>query len=94
MTLTPPPDPAHDSVEPPSLPAALLDPRPVIGIGALLWALAAIAAFTVPALDSWRPITVAGLGVGLLGVSIFLWQRSAARRGSRGAQTGIEPTNP
>ena len=88
------PDSSPDSVQPPSLPAALLDPRPVIGIGAVLWALAAIAAFTVPALESWRPITVAGLGVGLFGLSIFLWQRSAARRGSRGAQTGLEPTNP
>ena len=88
------PDPTPDSVEPPSLPAELLDPRPVIGIGAVLWGLAAIAAFTVPALQSWRPITAAGLGVGLFGMSIFLWQRSAARRGSRGAQTGLEPTNP
>ena len=88
------PDLAADSVEPPSLPAALLDPRPVIAVGALLWALATVAAFTVPALESWQPITVAGLGVGLLGLSIFLWQRSAARRGSRGAQTGLEPTDP
>ena len=88
------PDVTHDSIEPPALPTALTDPRPVIGAGAALWALATIAAFTIPALHSWRPITIAGLGVGLLGVSIFLWQRSAARRGSRGAQTGIEPKNP
>lgn len=79
-----PPDP-----EPPPLPAALLDPRPVIGAGALLWALAALAAFTVPALHGWRPVTLAGLGVGVLGTSIFLWQLTAARRGARGAQTGI-----
>lgn len=80
-----------DPVEPPSLPAALLDPRPVIGIGALLWVVAAVAAFTIPALHTWRPITLAGLGVGVVGLSIFLWQRSAARRGSRGAQSGLEP---
>ncbi len=78
--------------EPPRLPAALLDPRPVITVMAVLWALAAIAAFTFPALHTWRPITVAGLGVGVLGVAIFLWQRSAARRGARGAQTGLEPS--
>lgn len=83
-----------DSIEPPQLRAALTDPRRVIVVGALLWALVAVAAFTVPALESWRPITVAGLGVGVVGVSIFLWQRSAARRGSRGAQTGIEPKDP
>jgi hypothetical protein len=77
--------------EPPALPAALLDPWPVVVAGAVLWALAAIAAFTLPALETWRPITLAGLGTGVLGTSIFLWQRTAARRGARGAQTGLEP---
>lgn len=80
---------ASEPVEPPPLPAALLAPQPVIAIGALLWALAAAAAFAVPALHSWRPVTVAGLGVGALGASIYLWQRAAARRGTRGAQTGL-----
>jgi hypothetical protein len=75
---------------PPELPAALRDPRPVIVAGAVLWAVAALAAFTIDALRDWRPVTVAGLGVGLLGLSIFLWQRSAVRRGARGAQTGLE----
>ncbi|MFN8071977.1 MAG: DUF2530 domain-containing protein [Mycobacterium sp.] len=75
---------------PPELPAGLRDPRPVIAAGALLWVLAAVASFTVDACATWRPITIAGLGVGVLGLSIFLWQRSAARRGARGAQTGLE----
>ena len=87
MTMTPPSEQL-----PPQLPAALLDPRPVIAVGAVLWALATLAAFTVPALESWRPISVAGLGVGVFGLSLFLWQRSAARRGVRGAQTGLEPS--
>jgi len=34
-------------------------------------------------------LTAAGLAVGVLGTSIFLIQRSAARRGARGAQTGL-----
>jgi hypothetical protein len=55
------------------------------------WLVALTLAFTVPALHSWRPTTIAGLGVGVLGTSIFLWQRSAARRGSRGAQRGLVP---
>jgi hypothetical protein len=76
---------------PPPLSPALMDPRPVIAGGAALWALALLAAFTVPALHSWRPITLAGLGVGVFGLSLFLWQRSAARRGARGAQTGLDP---
>ena len=73
----------------PELPAGLRDPRPVILVGTLLWALAAVASFTVGALEHWRPVTVAGIGVSLFGLSLFLWQRSAARRGARGAQTGL-----
>src|ERR1700677_2508165 len=46
------------SIEPPPLPAVLLDPWPIISIG-------------------------------VLGTSIFLWQRAAARRGARGAQSGL-----
>jgi uncharacterized protein DUF2530 len=77
------------SPEPPPLPAQLLEIWPVIAIGALAWLAAAVAAFAVPALETWRPVTLAGLGVGLLGTGIFLWQRNAARRGARGAQTGF-----
>ena len=73
--------------EPPPLPTALLEVWPVIGVGALGWLVATVVAFTVPALNSWRPVTVAGLATGLLGTGIFLWQRAAARRGARGAQT-------
>ncbi len=80
------------TVEPPPLPAVLLDPWPIIAIGALAWLVAAVAAFLVPALTTWRPLTLAGLAVGVLGTSIFLWQRAAARRGARGAQTGLTTT--
>jgi hypothetical protein len=77
------------SLEPPMLPAALLEVWPVIAIGALAWLAAAVAAFVIPALETWRPLTLAGLGVGVLGTTIFLWQRDAVRRGARGAQTGL-----
>ncbi len=73
----------------PELPARLRDPRPVIVVGTVLWALAALASFTVPALAYWRPVAVAGIAVSLFGLSLFLWQRSAARQGARGAQTGL-----
>ena len=76
-------------VTPPPLPAVLLDPRPVIGVCTLAWVVAAVAAFTVPSLQTWRPVTVAGLGLAVLGTFLFLWQRHAARRGWRGAQTGL-----
>jgi hypothetical protein len=74
---------------PPALPAALLNPWPVIFVIAAGWLVAVALAFTVPGVHDWRPTTIAGLGVGVLGTSIFLWQRSAARRGSRGAQSGL-----
>jgi Protein of unknown function (DUF2530) len=76
--------------EAPALPPALLNAWPFIAIGALGWLVAVIAAFLVPALQSWRPVTLAGLGVGLLGTGIFVWQLAAARRGARGAQAGLD----
>ena len=75
--------------EPPALPAILLKPWPVIVVIATGWLIAVVLAFTVPGLHEWRPYTVAGLGVGVLGTSIFLLQRRAVRRGSRGAQSGL-----
>ncbi|MBI5736746.1 MAG: DUF2530 domain-containing protein [Mycolicibacterium neoaurum] len=80
------PNPAPD---PPALPARLLEPVPVIVVVALGWLIAAVLAFTVPGLHEWRPIAVAGLGVGVLGTAIFLLQRRSARRGDRGAQRGL-----
>ena len=82
-------DDPSESLEPPPLPAVLLDPWPVISIGALAWLIAAVVVFLTPALSTWRPLAVAGLAVGVFGTSVFLLQRSAARRGSRGAQTGL-----
>ncbi|GAB3009023.1 DUF2530 domain-containing protein [Mycobacterium bourgelatii] len=82
-------DPPH-ALEPPPLPRSLLAVWPVIAVGALAWAVAAAAAFLVPSLESWRPQTLAGLGVGVIGTSIFVWQLAAVRRGARGAQTGLE----
>jgi hypothetical protein len=84
------PEPSNNAPEPPRLPAALLQPWPVIVAIAAGWLVAVVLAFTVPDLHAWRPVTIAGLGVGVLGTSIFLWQRRAARRGSRGAQTGLK----
>ena len=76
--------------EAPPLPASLLEAWPVIAVGFLGWLIAAALAFLVPALQSWRPVTLGGLGVGLVGTSIFVLQLAAARRGARGAQTGLE----
>ncbi|MGZ5390866.1 MAG: DUF2530 domain-containing protein [Mycobacterium sp.] len=76
--------------QPPALPPGLLKPWPVIAVITAAWLVAAVLAFTVPGRHECRPFAVAGLGVGVLGTSIFLWQRSAVRRGSRGAQSGLD----
>jgi hypothetical protein len=81
--------PESESPQPPPLPAALLDPRPVILVIAAAWLIATVLAFTIAALQEWRPFTIAGLGIGVFGTSIFLWQRQAVRRGARGAQSGL-----
>ncbi|MEZ0351867.1 DUF2530 domain-containing protein [Mycobacterium sp. pR1184] len=78
------------SPEPPPLPPGLLRLWPFITIGAVGWLIAVAAAFLVPSLESWRPITLAGLGTGVVGTTIFLLQLAGARRGERGAQTGLE----
>jgi hypothetical protein len=82
-------EPGHNPTPPP-LPAVLMYVWTFIAIGALGWLVAVAAAFLVPSLQSWRPVTLAGLGVGLLGTSIFVLQLAAARRGARGAQAGLE----
>ena len=55
------------SLEPPPLPAVLLEPWPVIAVGAAGLAHRHGAAFAMPALVTWRPFTVAGLAVGVAG---------------------------
>lgn len=80
----------EQNIEPPPLPPRLLAVWPIIVVGALAWLVAAVVAFLVPALASWRPLTVAGLATGVIGSSVFLWQLAAARRGARGAQSGLE----
>ena len=79
-----------ESRDAPPLPPMLLEVWPVVTVGFLGWVVAAVAAFVVPSLQSWRPVTLAGLGTGLIGAGIFVVQLGAARRGARGAQTGLE----
>jgi hypothetical protein len=81
---------SSEPIQPPELPARLRDPRPVIVVITLGWVIATVAAFTVPGLATWRPTTIAGLGLAVFGTGIYLWQLRAARSGARGAQTGLE----
>jgi hypothetical protein len=49
----------------------------------------AAAVFGDRALDEWFWSSLCGTILGVLGYSLFRWQRAAARRGSRSAQQGL-----
>lgn len=71
-----------------------MDVATVVGVGTavwfLVWAGLFIAHLTVARpLDIWFGTTLVGWLLGLLGFLVFLWQRRAARRGSRTAQQGL-----
>ena len=75
----------------PELPAALRSPEPVIIVGMVVWLIAAV----LVGLTGWGDgrtlaICLTGLGVGVLGTGIFLVQRTAARRGDKTAQRGLD----
>ena len=83
-------------IPPPPLPPRLSRPALVAVVGSALWLVAAAAALLVAALlglrplDIWFTASLAGAFLGAVGYGIFAWQRAAARRGSRGAQQGLE----
>lgn len=75
----------------PALPRRLTQPTPVVVAGTLLWLLAALW-FGVADWGAWDVrfwTSLAGFGLGLIGFGLFRWQRSASRRGSRGAWKGL-----
>lgn len=74
----------------PQFPSWLTDPRPVLALGSVLFAIATVVVWLAG--DRWetaRPVCLMGLAVGLLGYTIFVVQRRGARRGDKGAQTGL-----
>ncbi|PXX66776.1 uncharacterized protein DUF2530 [Nocardia tenerifensis] len=74
----------------PQIPPRLTDPRPVLAVGSALWLLATVVVSLSG--DRWAsvlPVCLMGLVVGLLALGIFLIQRRGARRGDKGAQTGL-----
>ncbi|MDR7301498.1 DUF2530 domain-containing protein [Haloactinomyces albus] len=77
----------------PALPRELAEPTPVVLAGTLLWFLACLVFGIIGWLTDgvgiqfWTCL-VGGL-LGGLGYGVFRWQRSASRRGSRGAWRGL-----
>jgi hypothetical protein len=82
----------HDLPPPPH---RLTDITGVVGLGTAIWfalwvgLLVAHLAADRP-LDLWFYTTLVGWLLGVLGFVIFQWQRRAFRRGSRGAQRGLD----
>jgi hypothetical protein len=81
--------------DPPPLPARLRDMGTVVTAGSALWAAGALVllgawSVTGRPLDVWFATCLAGVALGGLGYGLFTWQRAAARRGSRTAQTGLD----
>jgi len=79
---------------PPPLPRALVAPDPVIWVCNSCWlaltvTLGAAHLLGERPLDVWFWTSIAGWCLGLIGYTVMRWQRSAARRGSRFAQSGL-----
>ena len=78
----------------PELPLRLTALFPIVVVGTLAWA-AGLVVFAVRDLGAghapsvWLWTCVAGIVISFIGMGIMTWQRAAARRGSRAAQTGI-----
>ena len=82
-------------VDPPAIPASFSRISTVVAVGTSAWALGALALLGAwllagRPLDIWFTTCVAGVVLGGFGYGVFSWQRAAARRGSRTAQSGLE----
>lgn len=89
--MTGPGEPERPQAKVPALPPRLIDPIPVIVGATGLW-FVGFAILLVSDLISGAPlrgwvwVCLAGGLLGLVGLSITLWQRRSRRRGSRTAQ--------
>jgi hypothetical protein len=78
----------------PELPKKLTDLTPVVIVGTGVWTVALVVLFVIylssdDAPTTWLWTAVAGIALGFIGLGIVAWQRTASRRGSKGAQRGI-----
>jgi hypothetical protein len=68
------------------LPRSLADPRPVVGAGTVGWFAGALTLLITGGPVAWIWACLCGGLLGLIGFGMMHWQRSAARRGARGAR--------
>ena len=63
----------------------------MLAVGTAAWLVATVVVLLVG--DRWSaalPVCNTGIAVGLVGFGLYLVQRTAARRGRRGAQRGLD----
>lgn len=96
-------DPAAEAADPgttieravPPIPSYLLDPRPIVLIGTLIWTLALLGNMLFFDGDMRTVILCAvGVGVGAMGTAVYALQRRAVLRGAKGAQVGLDFDQP
>jgi hypothetical protein len=78
----------------PGLPKRLTDLTPVVIAGTGLWAVALVVLLVIYLTSAgrstlWLWTCAAGVALGFIGLGIITWQRTASRRGAKGAQRGI-----
>ncbi len=86
---------APGMLDPPPPPRRLVEMSWVVGAGTALWVVAGVVLLVAHLrfgrpLDVWFSACVVGVLLGAIGYTLFRWQRRAARRGTRGAQPGVE----
>lgn len=78
----------------PELSRKLTDLTPLVIVGTSLWAAALVVLFVTRLTSAGPPMVwlwtcLAGAILGLIGLGVIAWQRSASRRGAKGAQRDI-----
>jgi hypothetical protein len=74
---------------PAPLPRSLADPRPLVALGTVAWFATAVVLLVVDRSTEWVWTCLVGGLLGLIGLTMIYLQRTAAQRGSRGAQQGL-----
>lgn len=75
--------------EPPELSKRLVDAWIPAITGTSAWFVAFVVLLVVGVAPVWIFTALAGVLLGFLGIALMFWQRSASRRGVRGAQRGL-----
>nr|WP_232284000.1 DUF2530 domain-containing protein [Saccharomonospora glauca] len=84
-----PPETAGRLRPTPELPTSVVSLWIPVIAGTILWLVAFVVLLICGVRGVWLWTTLAGGGLGLVGMGIMVWQRAASRRGSRFAQRNL-----